>query len=239
MWKVVSSWKNANRAGRDTHRAPQWRRRLRMRVKNTGNTKPLIWNQRLFALYEGGLPAEIDPATLKTVGETDLGKIVKGHFSAHCHEVSSGRAIYNFSFQREGRSMLHLYEMQIGSVTRCLGSLPLPRSSAMMHDFVATEKYLVFFVLSVRAKFLPILLGLKAPLDTLWWRSEDGTTVLVVPIDAPVRYRRFEIDAFFQYHFFNAYEDGESIVVVFVRVSNFEKAFKSHQIEGRQRRIAC
>ncbi len=45
--------------------APQWHRRLGMRFKNAGNTKPLVWNERLFALYEGGLPTEIDPVTLK------------------------------------------------------------------------------------------------------------------------------------------------------------------------------
>ncbi len=62
--------------------------------------------------------------------------------------------------------------------------------------------------------------------------------MLVVPIDAPEQCRRFEVDAFFQYHFMNAYEVGGSIVVDFVRVSDFEKAFNSHQVEERDRKMA-
>lgn len=218
--------------------APQWHRRLGMRFKNPANTKPLVWDERVFALYEGGLPTEIDPASLGTSGETDLQGVVRGGFSAHFHEVPSRSCIYNFSVQRGRRNVLHLYEMPAGGKVRCLGSLPLPQSSSMLHDFVATEKHLVFFIPPVRVQVLPVMLGIKAPLDTLQWRPQDGTTILVVPIDAPECYRRFEVDAFFQYHFLNAYEAGNSIVVDFVRVADFENAFKSHELDECDREPA-
>lgn len=212
--------------------APQWRRRLGLRFKNAANTKPLLWNERLFALYEGGLPTEIDRETLATVGETDLNGVAGG-FSAHFHAVPSRCALYNFSIERGRQNMLHLYELPAGAALRCIGSLPLPKSSAMVHDFIATEKHLVFFIPPVRMRILPVLLGMKAPLDALDWRPEDGTTVLVVPIDAPRQARRFEVEAFFQYHFMNAYESGDAVVVDFVRVLDFDKAFASHTPEQR------
>src|SRR4051812_1707585 len=70
------------------------------------------------------------------------------------------------------------------------------------------------------------------------WRAEEGTTVLVIPIDAPERTVRFEVQAFFQYHFMNAYEQGDSVVVDFVRVADFGTAFRSHDLEERPAKVA-
>lgn len=213
--------------------APQWWRRLGLRFKNAANTKPLFWNKRLFALFEAGLPTEIDPTTFATLGETNLDGTVKGFFSAHFHEVPDRRAFYNFSVERGRNNILHLYEMPEGGAIRRIGSVPLPRSSAMLHDFIATENHLVFFIPPVRINILQVLLGIKAPFETMQWCPEEGTTILIIPIDAPNRYKRFKVDPFFQYHFMNGYEQGGDIVVDFVHVSEFEAAFKSHNTEKR------
>ncbi|MEP6825857.1 MAG: carotenoid oxygenase family protein [Ramlibacter sp.] len=213
--------------------APRWADRLGLRLKNVANTRPLLWNDRLFALYEAGLPTELDRESLATVGETDEGGQIKGYFSAHCHEVPSRRAFYNFSIQRGRQNLLHLYELPAGAPVRRIGSVPLPTSSAMIHDFMATETHLVFFVPPVRFRLLPMLLGTKAPLQAMQWRGQEGTTVIVVPIDAPGRYKTFEVEPFFQYHFLNAYDQGSDIVVDFIRVMDFESAFNSHNKEAR------
>lgn len=213
--------------------APQWWRRLGLRFKNVANTKPLWWNKRLFALYEAGLPTEINSATLQTVGETAFNGAIKGYFSAHFHEVPARKAFYNFSIQRGRKHTLHVYELPKGGHIRRLASLPLPKNSAMLHDFIATEKHLVFFIPPVGISVLPVVLGLKAPSATMQWHPEEGTTVLIVPIDAPHRYQSFKVDAFFQYHFMNAYEQGDEIIVDFVRVMDFESAFRQHGVQKR------
>lgn len=213
--------------------APQWWRRLGLRFKNVANTKPLWWNKRLFALYEAGLPTEVDAATLQTVGETALNGTIKGYFSAHFHDVPARKAFYNFSIQRGRQHTLHVYELPRGGQIRRLASLPLPKSSSMLHDFIATEKHLVFFIPPVGISVLPVLMGVKAPSDTMHWRPQEGTTVLVVPIDAPHRYHSFKVEAFFQYHFMNAYEQGDEIIVDFVRVMDFESAFRQHGVQDR------
>ena len=217
--------------------APQWHRRIGLRFKNAANTKPLYWNERLFALFEAGLPTELDPLTLNTVGETNLGDVVRGHFSAHFHEVPARQAFYNFSVTRGRRNTLNLYELAVGGSIRRIGSATLPRCSALIHDFIATENHLVFFIPPVAMRILPVLAGVKAPLAAMAWRPEEGTTVLVVPIDAPDKYIRFETDAFFQYHFMNAYEEGHKIIVDFVRVGDFGKAFASHMVGSRSATI--
>lgn len=214
--------------------APKWRQRLGMRFKNLANTKPLWWNDKLFALYEAGLPTELDPETLGTLGESDLGGIVRKNFCAHFHAVPSRRTAYNFSIKRGRRNELYLYEMAAGSV-RPLVSIPLPiGTGSLLHDFMVTENHLLFFVSPVGMNVGPALLGLKPPFDVLRWRPELGTTVLVVPIDAPDRYRRFETEPFFQYHFLNAFEQGDEIVVDFVHVSDFGAAVGQHTVDERQ-----
>lgn len=213
--------------------APQWFRRLGVRTKNVANTKPLHWNERLFALYEAALPTEMDAETLATIGETDEHGTIKGFFCAHYHEVPSRRAYYNFSVQRGRKNTLHIYELPMGGAMRCIGSLPLPKASAMLHDFIVTKNHLVFFVPPVAFNLVPMLLGIKAPLQAMQWRGQEGTTVIIVPIDAPHNYKTFQVEPFFQYHFMNAYEHGGDIVVDFIRVIDFETAFKSHNTEER------
>ena len=62
---------------------------LRRRFRNAANTSVLPWQGRLFALWEAGLPTEVDPENLETLGETDLG-IIPETFSAHPHRHPSG-----------------------------------------------------------------------------------------------------------------------------------------------------
>ncbi|PKA61100.1 Carotenoid cleavage dioxygenase 7, chloroplastic [Apostasia shenzhenica] len=41
-------------------------------AKNVANTAVLSWGGRIFCLWEGGRPVEIDPSSLATIGEADL-----------------------------------------------------------------------------------------------------------------------------------------------------------------------
>eukprot|EP00747_Dinoflagellata_sp_TGD_P127180 gnl/TRDRNA2_/TRDRNA2_174375_c0_seq1.p1 gnl/TRDRNA2_/TRDRNA2_174375_c0~~gnl/TRDRNA2_/TRDRNA2_174375_c0_seq1.p1 ORF type:complete len:617 (+),score=63.14 gnl/TRDRNA2_/TRDRNA2_174375_c0_seq1:430-2280(+) len=43
-----------------------------MRVKNLANTNVVVWGDRLHALYEAGVPYELDPATLATLCSSDM-----------------------------------------------------------------------------------------------------------------------------------------------------------------------
>lgn len=43
-----------------------------LKLKNLANTNVMAWGGKLFALYEAGVPIELDPHTLATVGEYDM-----------------------------------------------------------------------------------------------------------------------------------------------------------------------
>lgn len=200
--------------------ATSWWRALGGQVKNSANTSVVVWGERLLALFEGGLPTEIDPTTLATIGETRLEGAVPATFSAHPHRVDRRRAIYNFGMRPGRRSWLDLFELSDAGRARRLASLPLS-SARVVHDFIATDDHLIFFISPVTLRELRQLLGIGTVLDNLRWQPELGTEVIVVPIDDPERPVRFHVDAFHVWHFANASSKGDELIVDYVRFADF------------------
>jgi all-trans-8'-apo-beta-carotenal 15,15'-oxygenase len=204
--------------------AAPWLRRLRNlatgQQKNTANTNVLWWQGRLFALMEAGLPTELDPVELATHGETDLAGTVVSWFSAHPHRVAARAATYNFGLELGRETRLHLYELPDRGQARRLGVLAL-HGPPMLHDFIATDTHLVFFVSPVRVDVPRMLLQLGGFEAMFRWRPELGTEVICVPIDRPHEPVRFTVDAFYQWHFTNAFSRGRALVVDHVRYPDF------------------
>ena len=194
---------------------------LRGRGKNTANTNVMVWQGRLFALMEAGKPTEVSPDDLATIGETDLGAISAGFFSAHPHRVAARNALYNFGLEYGRVTKLHMYELPDAGAARHLGSVDLG-IAPMLHDFIATDTHLVFFV-SPSVVDVPRMLLQVGGMDKMFrWRPEKGTEVICVPIDRPQDVLRFTVDAFYQWHFANAYSRANELVVEYVRYPSFD-----------------
>jgi all-trans-8'-apo-beta-carotenal 15,15'-oxygenase len=205
-----------------------WPRRfansLRGRQKNTANTSVVAWQGRLFALMEAAPPTEIDPADLGTIGETDLDGVIVSAFSAHPHRVVARQASYNFGVEYGRFTRLHLYELPDQGAMRHLGALELD-GPPMLHDFIATETHLIFLVSPARVDVPRMLLQLGSFQDLFRWRPELGTEIICVPIERPAEAIRFSTDAFYQWHFANAYASGNELVVDYVRYPNFDSFY--------------
>ena len=203
--------------------AATWPDRMRSvlarKGKNTGNTNLLSHRGRLFALMEAAIPTELDPDTLETLGATRFDQTIRQSFSAHPHHVPSRKATYNFGLRYGRTTYLDLYELPDDAPIRHLGAVPLAMP-VMLHDFVATERHLVFFVSPFRFELHKLLLGIRDFTKALSWEPAQGTEILIVPIDAPERVRRFRVDAFFQWHFANAFERADELVVDFVHYAD-------------------
>ncbi|MCA9716003.1 MAG: carotenoid oxygenase family protein [Myxococcales bacterium] len=202
--------------------APWWRRMLNLargKQKNTANTAALVWNDRLFALMEGATPVELERETLETIGETTLGNVVGRTFSAHPHVV--GDRLINFGSRYGKQPGVDLYAWPKDSACRHLGFAPLP-DNRMIHDFAVTERHAVFFASPVSIQLLRAILNIGPFERLVRWRPELGTEVVVVPLAAPERARRFTTEPFFQWHFINAFEDGEELVVDACVYPNFD-----------------
>jgi len=206
-----------------------WLRRVRNmmknRQKNTANTSVMMWQGRLYALMEGGIPTELDPIDLAMRGETTLDGAIVSFFSAHPHRVASRRAIYNFGLEYGRHSRLHLYELPDVGAARHLGAIDLP-GAPMLHDFIATDSHLIFFLSPVRVHVPRMLLQLGGFQDLFQWKPELGTEIICVPIDRPTEPVRFTVDAFYQWHFTNAFTRGSELVIDYVRYPNFASFYE-------------
>ncbi len=201
---------------------PVWLRWTKS-VKNAANTSVLALPDRLLALWEGGWPHSLDLQTLETQGTDDLGSLESGaSYSAHCKRDPITGNIFNFGTTPGASTKLHLYKSDptgkiVQQATVSLEGLPL------IHDFVLAGKYLIFFVPPVRAKLLPMLAGISSYSDSLEWKPELGTQILVVDSETLSLVSRGETEPWYQWHFANGFvkEDG-SVAVDFVRFPDFQ-----------------
>jgi all-trans-8'-apo-beta-carotenal 15,15'-oxygenase len=184
---------------------------------NVSNTSVVMIDDRLLSLWEGGPPYELDPATLDTRGIEDFAGAMKA-FSAHPRTDPATGELFNFGIDYGRRCTLTPYRLQRDRLTKLPPvTLPYP---VMNHDFVLTEHYLVFCLGPILVKPVMFLLGLSSFDRALHWEGGKPTRILLVPRDGGAP-RFIETDAFFQFHFANAYEDDGAIVLDVCRYPDF------------------
>jgi all-trans-8'-apo-beta-carotenal 15,15'-oxygenase len=210
-----------------------WLKRVRnmfgKKFKNTANTAVISWQGRILALMEGSIPTEIDAADLKTVGETDLG-CIRSMFSAHPHRVAARKTTYNFGLEYGRKNRIHLYALPDEGAARHEGTLDLD-GGPMLHDFIATDTHLVFFLSPVRVVLPRMFLQVGGFDDMFRWRPELGTQVICVPLGSDGRARvgealRFQAEPFYQWHFANAFTRGRELVIDYVRYPDFASFYE-------------
>jgi len=183
--------------------------------KNPANTGVLVWQERLFALCEAGKPYELSTQDLRTLGEVDLGA-VKGSFNPHPRPIGARRATYSIGLRMGRKSFVDLYEVPWEGKPRCFATVPVG-GLPMMHDFAVTERHLILFVPPMGIRLWPFFSGKVGLADAITWDGAQGTELVVVGLDAPHEVRRFKTDAFYMEHTSNAHEDGDEIIVEFMR----------------------
>jgi all-trans-8'-apo-beta-carotenal 15,15'-oxygenase len=84
----------------------------------------------------------------------------------------------------------------------------------------------VFFLSPVRVHVPRMLVQLGSFHELFRWKPELGTEVICVPIDRPTEPVRFTVDAFYQWHFANAFTRGRELVVDYVRYPDFASFYE-------------
>lgn len=193
---------------------------LRQRGKNTANTSAWLHDGQLYALMEGARPTRLDSSSLEVLGEDTFDGIVRSTFSAHPHRVAARSTSFNFGVSYGREHALDVYAIPDHGPVRRLTRVPLPWAG-MVHDFVATEKHLVFTICPVRLVLWRALLGTADFEKLLDWEPERGTELIVVPIASPDQVVRIPAEPFWVWHFANAFEQGDDIVVDLCRYADF------------------
>jgi all-trans-8'-apo-beta-carotenal 15,15'-oxygenase len=190
-----------------------WERRGKS-VKNAANTSVLALPDRLLALWEGGMPHALDLDSLETIGTDNLEfNSVPLVYSAHPKVDPVSGHIYNFGISIGIQPKLNLYESdRSGKVIK-----------TTFHDFLLVGKYLVFCIPPIEIQPLPIVLGLASYSESMRWKPELGTQVLVFDRDDLSLVSNFTTEPWFQWHFGNGCIDADgNIVCDLVRYPDFD-----------------
>jgi all-trans-8'-apo-beta-carotenal 15,15'-oxygenase len=170
---------------------------------NPGNTAMLALDGELLALWEAGSAYSIDPETLATKGlktfRPDLAHIP---FLAHPRIERSGR-VWNLGLAGN-RAMVWTLTPQ-GAVERT-ALIELPRAS-YMHDFTATDRHLIILLQPWIQDHSQLPFK-----DSLSWRPQLGTQVLVLDKDDLSQRRLYDLPAFFFFHLGDAWAEKDGTI---------------------------
>ncbi|OBI80587.1 carotenoid oxygenase family protein [Mycobacterium asiaticum] len=182
-------------------------------VPNLANTNVVEHAGRLYALWEGGPPHEIDPVTLETIGVRRFGGELRwvGSYSAHPSTCPQSGDMFNFGVEFIPRPHLRIYRTDPTGKLKHFRSAPLPYVT-MVHDFALTPSHLVFVVSPIIPDAVPVALGLKSLGDGLRYRPDRGSVFILVPRDGG-KIRTVEYGAVMVFHLSNAYDDGGDTVI--------------------------
>jgi all-trans-8'-apo-beta-carotenal 15,15'-oxygenase len=213
--------------------------RLSTAKSNAANTSVMFTAGRLLALWEAGHPWQLDPATLETIGEMDFDGVLEGRlpFSAHPHWDPGTGEIFNFGMVYGRKNAVACYRIDRSGRLHRLAEVPVP-APVMNHDFIITDRWLVFCLNPIRLRLMPLLTGRAAFGDALEFRDQDATTIVLVPRAGgdPVY---VEAPAWFQFHFAAGYDDGDDVVIELARYQSYDdigpylKAFRTSGLAGR------
>jgi len=188
-------------------------------LKNTANTATVRHAGRYFTLLEAGPPTEFD-CDLNTIGEYDYDGRLRGPMTAH-PKVDPVTGEMRFIGYSPMAPYLRYSEVSAAGELLQTSEIDIP-APVMMHDFVITEHYSIFFD-------APAVFDLDRMLqggDPMSWKPDNGTRVGVIPrggSGADVRW--FEMDNCYVVHFFNAWEAGDTIEIRAPRMADMPGGF--------------
>jgi all-trans-8'-apo-beta-carotenal 15,15'-oxygenase len=192
---------------------PSWWRRVGARTKNTANINVLSWQGRVFALTELGLPIEVDPSTLETIGPSDLGGVASDGLNAHVRIDRTTGCTFAIGLSMGLRTELIVYALPTVGPASVVTQIALDHMT-IVHDFAQTETRWIFMAHPIHFDIGGAILGTSPAAASSRWAPEEGTEIIVVERRAPHRVSRFKVPAFFHFHYGNAYDRDDGTIVV-------------------------
>ncbi|MGK7913856.1 MAG: carotenoid oxygenase family protein [Synechococcus sp.] len=184
----------------------RWANTFETYLKNPANTHVVSWGNKLLALYEAGLPYQIDPETLATLGLLGSNglpveevvpksrwdaaiRLASGQVAVTAHPridpVRDLLVIWDWQVKAQpGRSstlLINIREYDRNFRLKDSTHFAMPGSTVNPHDFALTPSYYVFFENRLAFDVLPFLLGTRSPADCLRLLKGCPTRVHLVP----------------------------------------------------------
>lgn len=165
-------------------------------LKNPANTQVISYGGKLLALFEAGLPYRLDPKTLDTLGEDDMGgalgkdklpvkvpsipeEFTPSFLGGSAHTAhpnvcpKTGNLVGWHWSQIPSSKSLEITFTEWGTGFRKVASTThlIPDCELAPHDMALTENYIVLLINALTMGQLPFLAGVKGPAASL---SMDG-----------------------------------------------------------------
>lgn len=171
---------------------------------------------RLLSLGEVGLPYELSPQDLSTLGIYDFGGRLTTSMTAHPKiDPDTGEMLmfgYNFM-----EPYLTYHQVDVSGTLARSTVIDIP-GPAMMHDFAVTSRHVVFMDLPIVFNLELAIAGDPFPFR---WDDAHGARLGVMPrTGGNDEVRWYEIDPCFIFHVMNAYDhpdDADALVLDAVR----------------------
>lgn len=177
--------------------------------ETTSAVSLILHGGRLMSLGEFGYPYLIDPDDLSTLGAFNYDGKLSGNMTAHPRiDPATGELLF-FGYNVMKPYLTYMRADATGSLIQ-VEPITLTGPS-MMHDFAATERYVVFMEMPVRFSWLSLISGSALPFK---WDDDAPCRVGVMPRtggDADVKW--FDIPPCFVFHIMNSFEQGDEVVV--------------------------
>jgi all-trans-8'-apo-beta-carotenal 15,15'-oxygenase len=189
-------------------------------IRSQAGITVFLVNGRLYAFDESSYPYELDPATLRTIGETALGiPREETIYSAHSKIDPVTGEWLHFGVRYGARPLLLITVFHGDGALHYRRSIPMPRF-VYIHDWFAASSHLVVSLHPMFIDFWPALLGFRSISDSLRWRPQEGNLLLVIPRDPARETFRIETEARFMWHSINAHDNGSELIADFVGYDN-------------------
>jgi len=173
---------------------------------NLANTNIIRHADRYLALYEGGLPYELD-SHMATLGQFDYAGALPGVMSAHPKIDPVTGELLSVAYDLTTGVLTYVRVNSSGHVDRVL---PFQAPwAAMVHEVALTPEHIVIFL-------CPFVFDGSRQGVPAMWEPERGTQVALIPRDAQSAEQIRWLDAppFFHWHTVNAFADGTRIEAV-------------------------
>lgn len=170
---------------------------------------------KLLAFGEQSLPVELDPATLETRGPYDFGGKLNeiSPFSAHPKIDPATGAMTAFGIAFSARPTIHAYELDANCVDFRRRRVRLEHNYSI-HDCSVSENYVIFHLGPLILDLERFIGGGRTLIESLEWRPERGSRLLLVPRGAnPGDPVEIEVAPKYCLHQINAFEEAGVLIV--------------------------
>lgn len=179
-------------------------------MKNLANTALSFHNGKLLATWEGGSPFELGLPEMETIGAQTFGDGWTEAVSAHPKVDPRTGELIVFCYSPASPPYVRYGVVDAkGKVTHSTG-IDLEGAPVMVHDMAITKNYSLIFDMPVTFSFERVMNGGKA----FDWEPENGTRVGILPRHGDGKETKwFDVETGYIFHVFNAWEEGDDIVL--------------------------